>query len=178
MRNVTQTSITLEWDKLHLASASLLSLDIYRSDRFTPQPRRLAAIPNPRSNTSTKLSGLDIDAEFGFHLVLSTTAGVYASPVVKVRTHKMTDVHGISVCFGHVSDSALEKAAREHLDAMGARYADKIQIETTHFICDDPRNRGDPNGRPPQGTMFLKAQQLSIPVLQPHWIFACKEQGR
>ncbi|CEH12486.1 FOG: Low-complexity [Ceraceosorus bombacis] len=181
IRNVTQTSVTLEWDKLSLASATLLSLDIYRSDRWTPMSRRLAAIPNPLHNTSTKLSGLDVDAEYGFHLVLQTTAGTYASQPVKVKTHKMTDTHGIAVCFGNVADSQLEEAAKEQLKVMGARWTEKIAIDTTHFVCSDPRNRGAASeGRtgPAHGTMYLKATQLSIPVVQPHWIFACAEQKR
>lgn len=143
--------------------------------------RRLAAIPNPLHNTSTKLSGLDVDADYGFHLVLQTTAGTYASPAVKVKTHKMTDTHGIAVCFGHVADPQLEQAAKEQLKSMGARWSEKIAIDTTHFVCSDPRNReAASEGRtgPAHGSMYLKATQLSIPVVQPHWVFACAEQKR
>lgn len=175
---MTQTSVTLEWDKLSLASSELLSLDIYRSDRWNPIARRLAAIPNPRSNTSTKLSGLDVDAEYGFHLVLHTTAGTFTSTSVKVKTHRMTDTHGIAVCFGHIADAALERGARACLERMGARASEKIQIDTTHFVCDDTRNRGDASQNAVQGAMYTKACQLSIPVVQPHWVFACAEQKR
>ena len=85
LRNVTQTSVTLEWPRLELATAKLRSLDLYR-DR-----QRVAAIPSPLSNTSTKVSGLQLDTEYTFQLVLRTTAGVYPSNLLRVRTHTMTD---------------------------------------------------------------------------------------
>jgi len=60
---------------------------------------------------------------------------------------------------------------------MGAREpTERIQIETTHFVCSDPRDRGAIGGG--QGPMYTKAMQLNIPVVQPHWIFACYEQKR
>ncbi|KAK0546441.1 Chitin synthase, class 5 [Tilletia horrida] len=179
LRNVTQTSVTLEWDKLSLATSTLLSLDIYRNNQ------RLAPIPSPLHNTSTKLSGLDVNAEYTFHLVLRTTAGTFPSQVLRVRTHDITDTSGIAVCFGSLfgggsaggADNELEEAAREALRRMGAREpTERIQIETTHFVCSDPRDRGAIGGG--QGAMYTKAMQLNIPVVQPHWIFACYEQKR
>ncbi|KAK0538942.1 Chitin synthase, class 5 [Tilletia horrida] len=179
LRNVTQTSVTLEWDRLYLATASLLSLDIYRNNQ------RLAPIPSPLHNTSTKLSGLDVSAEYTFHLVLRTTAGTFPSPLLRVKTHDIADTSGIAVCFGSLfgggsagsGDNELEDAAREALRRMGAREpTERIQIETTHFVCSDPRDRGAIGGG--QGAMYTKAMQLNIPVVQPHWIFACYEQKR
>lgn len=194
LRAVTQTSITLEWDRLDLATAKLLTLDIYRNNE------RLAPIPNPLHNTSTKLSGLEVDKPYNFHLVLKTTAGTFVSNVVRTKTHNMNDTSGISVCFGYVAGgetsdpvegagpplSELEIRARETLEAMGARFSDKIQIDTTHFVCTHPRNRADSpfeahandRTREMRGVMFNKAMQLSIPVVLPHWIFACAEQKR
>lgn len=64
VRNVTQTSVTLEWDKLELAQAKLLGLSIWRNGQ------RLTTIPNPGTNTSTKLSGLALDTDYTFHLTL------------------------------------------------------------------------------------------------------------
>src|ERR1700730_9006942 len=46
LRNITQTSVTLEWPPIKLATANLRSLDIYRNNQ------RLAAIPSPHTNTS------------------------------------------------------------------------------------------------------------------------------
>ncbi|EPQ30382.1 uncharacterized protein PFL1_01908 [Pseudozyma flocculosa PF-1] len=172
LRNVTQTSVTLEWDRLSLATASLLSLDIYRNGQ------RLAPIPNPLHNTSTKLSGLDLDAEYTFHLVLKTTAGTFASPVIRTRTHTIHQTSGISVCFGHVADPEVLAAAKDALGNMQARWSDRIQIDTTHFVCTDPRNPGDTNAGNGQGNGYAKAMQLSIPVVKPHWIFACHDQKK
>lgn len=173
LRNVTQTSVTLEWDRLSLATASLLSLDIYRNGE------RLAPIPNPLHNTSTKLSGLGVDAEYTFHLVLKSTSGTYSSPIIKTRTHTMSDTSGISVCFGNIEDSQMDKASQEVLDKLGAKKSEKIQIDTTHYVCSDSRNRGDTqSSRDTHGALYNKAMQLSIPVVQPHWIFACHEQKK
>ncbi|CDS00297.1 related to CHS5-chitin biosynthesis protein [Sporisorium scitamineum] len=173
LRNVTQTSVTLEWDRLSLATATLLSLDIYRNGQ------RLAPIPNPLHNTSTKLSGLDVNAEYTFHLVMKTTAGTLSSPVIKIRTHTINDTSGISVCFGHVHDREMLEAAKRALGNMKAKWNDRIQIDTTHYICTDPRNPGDVNA--PQGSQgqgYTKAMQLSIPAVLPHWIFACHDQKK
>ncbi|KAJ9479309.1 Chitin biosynthesis protein CHS5 [Pseudozyma hubeiensis] len=173
LRNVTQTSVTLEWDRLTLATATLLSLDIYRNNQ------RLAPIPNPLHNTSTKLSGLDLNAEYTFHLVLKTTAGTFSSPVIKTRTHTINDTSGISVCFGHVHDAEMLEAAKTALGNMKAKWHDRIQIDTTHYVCTDARNPGDTNA--PQGSQgqgYGKAMQLSIPAVLPHWIFACHDQKK
>ena len=173
LRNVTQTSVTLEWDRLTLATATLLSLDIYRNGQ------RLAPIPNPLHNTSTKLSGLDVNAEYSFHLVMKTTAGTFSSPVIKTRTHTINDTSGISVCFGHVHDPEMLEAVKRALGNMHAKYSDRIQIDTTHYVCTDPRNPGDINVPPgSQGQGYAKAMQLSIPAVLPHWILACHDQKK
>ncbi len=173
LRNVTQTSVTLEWDRLSLATANLLSLDIYRNGQ------RLAPIPNPLHNTSTKLSGLDVNADYTFHLVMKTTAGTFSSPLIKTRTHTINDTSGISVCFGHVHDAEMLQAAKKALASMKAKWSDRIQIDTTHYICTDPRNPGDVHAQPSaHGNGYTKAMQLSIPAVLPHWIFACHDQKR
>ncbi len=173
LRNVTQTSVTLEWDRLSLATATLLSLDIYRNGQ------RLAPIPNPLHNTSTKLSGLDLNAEYTFHLVLKTTAGTLTSPVIKTRTHTISDTSGISVCFGHVHDAEMLEASKQALSNMKAKWSDRIQIDTTHYVCTDPRNPGHDNApEGSQGAGYAKAMQLSIPAVLPHWVFACHDQKK
>ncbi|PVF96533.1 hypothetical protein CPB86DRAFT_502542 [Serendipita vermifera] len=190
LRHVTQTSVTLEWPALQLATASLRSLDIYRSGQ------RLASIPNPLSNTSTKLSGLQMASPYTFQLILRTTAGTFPSNIIEVKTHTIEDTSGISVCFGTILDSdvgnGVEGAGAERkeelkriLDAMGAKYSDKIQIDTTHFVCTTSlsltsvsRNTaGGPSSSHGQmdepGVEYQKALQLSIPIVQPDWVFAC-----
>ncbi|KAK1225329.1 hypothetical protein PQX77_011747 [Marasmius sp. AFHP31] len=177
LRNVTQTSVTLEWPPLKLATAKLRSLDIYRNGQ------RLAAIPSPMTNTSTKLSGLDINSEYTFQLILRTTAGTYPSNVIRVRTHTMTDTSGISVCFGTVQDEVLLENAKMALQEMGAKWSEKIQIDTTHFICTTPA--ATPNGAQASGNLgnapgveYQRALQLSIPVATPHWILACHAEKK
>jgi hypothetical protein len=177
LRNVTQTSVTLEWPTVKLATAKLRSLDIYRNGQ------RLAAIPSPLTNNSTKLSGLDLNTEYSFQLVLRTTAGTFPSNLIRVRTHTITDTSGISVCFGNVQDEVLLENAKLALREMRAKWSDKIQIDTTHFVCTTPAatstgaqatgNRADA-----PGVEYQRALQLSIPVVQPLWILACHTEKK
>ncbi|KAG6863960.1 hypothetical protein C0993_009755, partial [Termitomyces sp. T159_Od127] len=175
LRNVTQTSVTLEWPTIQLATAKLRSLDIYRNGQ------RLASIPSPHTNTSTKVSGLEINLEYSFQLILRTTAGTFPSNILRVRTHTMTDTSGISVCFGNVQDPVLLENAKVALREMKAKWSDRIQIDTTHFVCTTPaatpsgaRAAGNTSGAP--GVEYQRALQLSIPVVQPHWILACHSE--
>ncbi|KAJ2930861.1 hypothetical protein H1R20_g6220, partial [Candolleomyces eurysporus] len=177
VRNVTQTSVTLEWPPVELATSKLRSLDIYRNGQ------RLAAIPAPLTNTSTKVSGLDLNTEYSFQLILRTTAGTFPSNLIRVRTHTITDTSGICVCFGNVQDEVLLENAKMALREMGARWSEKIQIDTTHFVCTTPaatptgaQASGSQVGAP--GVEYQRALQLSIPVVQPHWILACLAEKR
>ncbi|KAJ6625219.1 hypothetical protein B0H10DRAFT_659431 [Mycena sp. CBHHK59/15] len=177
LRNVTQTSITLEWPSIELATAKLRSLDIYRNGQ------RLAPIPSPLTNTSSKLSGLELNTEYTFQLILRTTAGTFPSNLIRVRTHTMTDTSGISVCFGTVQDSVMLENAKMALRDMRAKWSDKIQIDTTHFVCTTPAatpNGAQVSGSSPvaPGVEYQRALQLSIPVVQPHWIFACHTERK
>jgi len=176
LRNVTQTSVTLEWPPIKLAKAKLRSLDIYRNGQ------RLAVIPSPNTNTSTKLSGLDIYTDYSFQLILRTSAGTFPSNLIRIRTHSMSDTSGISVCFGNVQDSVLLDNAKLALTEMKAKWSDKIQIDTTHFVCTTPaptpsgaRATGNAGGA---GVEYQRALQLSIPVVQPHWILACHSEKK
>lgn len=177
MRNVTQTSVTLEWSPLQLATAKLRSLDIYRNRQ------RLATIPNPQHNTSTKLSGLALDTDYALQLVLRTTAGTFPSNLVQVKTHTMTNTSGISVCFGTVQDEVLLENSKVALREMGAKWSDKIQIDTTHFVCTTPavtpsgaQASGGVSAAP--GVEYQRALQLSIPVVRPQWVLACHSEKK
>ncbi|KAG9017663.1 Chitin synthase, class 5 [Tulasnella sp. 427] len=176
VRNVTQTSVTLEWPPIHLATANLRSLDIYRNGE------RLAVIPNPLQNTSTKLSGLEMNTQYTFQLILRTTAGTHPSNIIKLTTHTMTDTSGISVCFGTVDDPVLLENAKLALNEMKARWSDRVQIDTTHFVCTTPAST--PMGASVTGGVvqqpgveYQKALQASIPIVMPHWVLAC-HQGK
>lgn len=46
-----------------------------------------------------------------------------------------SDTSGISVCFGTIDDPAALTHAKAALDKMHAKWTDKIQIDTTHFVC-------------------------------------------
>ena len=177
VRNITQTSVTLEWAPLKLATAKLRSLDIYRNGE------RLSSIPSPLTNTSTKHSGMELNTEYTFQLIMRTTAGTYPSNLLRMRTHTMHDTSGISVCFGTVQDPALLNEAKQALTEMGAKWSDKIQIDTSHFVCTTAAatpagasTAGNLANAP--GVMYQRALQLSIPIVQPHWVLACRAEKR
>ncbi|KAJ7710263.1 hypothetical protein B0H14DRAFT_3640982 [Mycena olivaceomarginata] len=186
LRSTTQTSITLEWPPIVLATAKLRSLDFYRNGQ------RLAPIPSPLTNTSSKISALEPNTEYTFQLVLRTTAGVYPSNLIRVRTHTMADTSGVAVCFGTMQDPLVLENAKMALREMGARWSEKIQIDTTHFVCTTPAGAtsaaaaanitaagGAERSSPvAPGVEYQRALQLSIPVVQPHWIFACHTERK
>jgi chitin biosynthesis protein CHS5 len=159
-RNATQTSVVLEWDPVRLATADLLSLSLFRNGQ------KAGTIPHPLRMHSTKISGLAVDTAYAFHLVLRTSAGTYTSERVDVRTHKMTDLSGITITTG-----ILPAAARERLAAavsrIGARLADSVRIDTTHFVTTEGR-----------GLAWEKAVESNIPVVRPEWVEACEKNGR
>lgn len=161
IRNATQTSVVLEWDPIELATANLRSLTLYRNNA------KSGAIPNPTNFTTTKISGLAVDTEYTFHLVLKTSAGTYTSDKVAVRTQKMTDLSGITVCTG-----VMPPEAKEHLEVtlqrIGARpLQDFVRIDTTHFVCTEGR-----------GQAWERATEMNIPVVRPEWVEACEREGR
>lgn len=95
----------------------------------------------------------------------------------------MTDTSGISVCFGNVQDVMMLENSKKALDAMGAKWSDKIQIDTTHFVCTTPA--ATPSGAEATGSLasapgveYQKALQMSIPVVQPQWILACHSERK
>jgi hypothetical protein len=107
------------------------------------------------------LSGLQLDTDYTFHLVLKTTAGTYSSPIVKTRTHTIDNTSGISVCFGLVEPRELLEQAKEAVKEMGAKWDERIQIDTTHFVATSSASRdGGKNGG--AGVEYQKAIQLSI----------------
>lgn len=115
--------------------------------------------------------------------MLRTTAGTFPSNLIRVRTHTMTDTSGISVCFGNVQDEVLLENAKLALREMKAKWSDKIQIDTTHFVCTTPavtpsgaQATGGTGGAP--GVEYQRALQLSIPIVQPHWILACHSEKK
>ena len=159
-RNATQTSVVLEWEPLSLATAEIRSLSLYRNGS------KAGNIPRPLENTTTKISGLAIDTEYVFHLVLRTSAGVYTSEKLPVRTHKMTELSGIVVTPG-VMAAPLRESLAGAVERIGARIVDTVRIDTTHFVCMEGRGRE-----------WETALEQNIPVVRPEWVEGCEREGR
>ncbi|KAK4177033.1 putative chitin biosynthesis protein CHS5 [Triangularia setosa] len=159
-RNATQTSVVLEWDPIHLATADLISLALYRNGQ------KAGNIPKPLSMHTTKISGLAVDTEYTFHLVLRTTAGTFASQRVTVRTHKMTDLSGITITMG-ILPAIVKEGLTAAVERIGAKIVDGVRIDTTHFVTTEGR-----------GIQWEKANEMNIPVVRPEWVDACERGGR
>ncbi|TEA20405.1 Cell fusion protein cfr1 [Colletotrichum sidae] len=159
-RNATQTSVVLEWDPIELATADLISLSLYRNGQ------KAGNIPRPLQMHSTKISGLAVDTDYNFNLVLRTTAGTFSSDKVVVRTHKMTDLSGITITTG-IMPAATKEALAAAVDRIGAKIVDSVRIDTTHFVTSEGR-----------GLAWEKAVETNIPVVRPEWVEACEKNGR
>ncbi|KAH3910272.1 hypothetical protein HBH56_149500 [Parastagonospora nodorum] len=159
-RNATQTSVVLEWDPIDVATAELRSLTLYRNGS------KAGTIPKPGEVHSTKLSGLAVDSEYTFHLVLKTSAGTFSSEKLNVQTHKMTDLSGITITPGHMP-AALRESLQRSVERIGAKIADNVRIDTTHFVCTEGR-----------GPAWEKAVENNIPVVVPDWVIGCEREGR
>lgn len=157
-RNATQTSVVLEWDPIELATAELRSLSLYRNGA------KAGAIP--RDKLSTKISGLALDTEYTFHLVLRTSAGQFSSDKLTVKTHKMTDLSGVTVTPG-IMPGQLKDSLAETVSRIGAKMIDTVRIDTTHFVCTEPR-----------GQAWEKAVEMNVPVVVPDWVKGCEREGR
>ena len=123
-------------------------------------------IPKPMEMTTTKMSGLAVDTEYVFQLVLRTSAGVYYSEKLSVRTHKMTDLTGITVTPG-IMPPPLRESLNGAADRIGAKIVETVRIDTTHFVCMEGR-----------GIQWEKALEMNIPVVRPEWLEGCEREGR
>lgn len=101
-----------------------------------------------------------------FHLVLRTSAGQYTSEKLVVRTHKMTDLSGITVTPG-VLPAPLRESLTGAVERIGGRIADTVRIDTTHFVCTEGRGRE-----------WEKAVETNIPIVRPEWVEGCEREGR
>lgn len=159
-RNATQTSVVLEWDPIEHATADVISLSLFRNGQ------KAGNIPRPGVMQSTKISGLAVDTEYTFHLVLRTTAGTFSSEKVVVKTHKMTDLSGITVTPG-ILPAPLRDSLTKAIERIGAKLADSVRIDTTHFVTTEGR-----------GIAWEKAVEMNIPVVRPEWVEGCERGGR
>ena len=116
---------------------------------------------------ATKVSGLAVDSEYVFQLVLRTSAGTYSSEKLAVRTHKMTDLTGITVTPG-VLPPPLRESLVGAVDRIGGKFVSEgVRIDTTHFVCTEGRGRE-----------WEKAVEMNIPVVRPEWVEGCEREGR
>ncbi|KAL6721851.1 Chitin synthase, class 5 [Lecanora helva] len=159
-RNATQTSVVLEWDAINLATADLRSLTLYRNGA------KAGVIPQDKGIQATKVSGLAVDTEYTFHLMLRTSAGQYSSEKLVVKTHKMTDLSGITVTPGALP-APLRESLAGAVDRIGAKIADTVRIDTTHFVCTEGR-----------GHQWERAVEMNIPIVRPEWVEGCEREGR
>ena len=150
----------LEWDKIDLATADLRSLSLYRNGA------KAGVIPQDKAIQATKVSGLAVDTEYTFQLILRTSAGQYNSEKLVVRTHKMTDLSGITVTPG-VLPAPLRESLSGAVERIGAKIAENVRIDTTHFVCTEGRGRE-----------WEKASEMNIPIVRPEWVEGCEREGR
>jgi hypothetical protein len=78
----------------------------------------------------------------------------------------MTDLSGITVTPG-IMPSSLRASLLATLDRIGATVADTVRIDTTHFICTEPR-----------GAAWDRAREMNIPIVVPDWVKGCESEGR
>ena len=150
----------LEWEPIDLATADVISLSLFRNGQ------KAGNIPRPTTMQSTKISGLAVDTEYTFHLVLRTSAGTFSSEKVVVKTHKMTDLSGITVTPG-ILPAQLRDSLTKAVERIGAKMADSVRIDTTHFVTTEGR-----------GIAWEKAVEMNIPVVRPEWVEGCERGGR
>jgi len=115
---------------------------------------------------STKISGLSLDTEYSFFLVLRTSGGIFTSNTLAVKTHVMENLTGITVTPG-VLPAPLRDSLESAIERIGAKLADTVRIDTTHFVCTEPR-----------GDAWQKAVEMNIPIVRPEWIEGCEREGK
>lgn len=163
--NITQTSCVLEWEPLNLGTSELKELTLYKNGS------KLGPVKNPFQKKNIKFSGLPIDTPYKFQLKLETSSGIYYSNVLEIRTHKMTDLSGITVCIGdidynqeHFTINDIENAIK----SIGAKpISSQVRVDTTQFIC--TKN---------SGIEYQKAKNMNIPIIRPEWLKACQLERR
>ena len=152
--------MVLEWDPIEHATADVISLSLFRNNQ------KAGNIPRPTVMQSTKISGLAVDKEYTFHLTLRTSAGTFNSEKVTVKTHKMTDLSGITVTPG-ILPAQLKESLTNAVDRIGGKIADTVRIDTTHFVTVEGR-----------GIAWEKAVEMNIPVVRPEWVEGCEAAGK
>ncbi|WVW86242.1 hypothetical protein I302_108284 [Kwoniella bestiolae CBS 10118] len=172
LRNVTQTSVCVEWEKLNIGSAAWRGLEMYRNGQ------RWGRVggdygQGKKEKREWKTGGLQSGEEYTFQLVLKTTAGTYPSNLIRVRTHTMDNLTGLLIHFGPIHPPQLLSQLREGLQQIGARESSTVALDTTHFVCTTPIVGGDDSGRGGQiDPEYQEAARMNLPVVGPGWLMA------
>ncbi|WWC72104.1 uncharacterized protein I206_106064 [Kwoniella pini CBS 10737] len=172
LRNVTQTSVCVEWEKLEIGSANWRGLEMYRNGQ------RWGRVggdfgQGKKEKREWKTGGLQSGEEYTFQLVLKTTAGTYPSNLIRVRTHTMDNLTGLLPHFGPIQPPQLLAQLRDSLRQIGARESPTVALDTTHFVCTTPIVGGDDSGRGGQiDPEYQEAARMNLPVVGPGWLLA------
>ncbi|WRT70145.1 uncharacterized protein IL334_007139 [Kwoniella shivajii] len=172
LRNVTQTSVCVEWGKLDIGSAAWRGLEMYRNGQ------RWGRVGGDygqgrKEKREWKTGGLQSGEEYTFQLVLKTTAGTYPSNLIRVKTHTMDNLTGLLIYFGPIQPPQLLSQLRQCLQQIGARESPTVALDTTHFVCTTPILGGDDSGR--GGSIdpeYQEAARMNLPVVGPGWLMA------
>jgi hypothetical protein len=78
----------------------------------------------------------------------------------------MTDLSGITVTPG-ILPAQLRDSLTKAIERIGAKMADSVRIDTTHFVTTEGR-----------GIAWEKAVEMNIPVVRPEWVEGCERGGR
>ncbi|PVV03318.1 hypothetical protein BB560_002215 [Smittium megazygosporum] len=187
MRSITQTFVALEWAPLNLYQSDYKKLVLLKDNARLP-----IVLPNTLNSANShpfvKVSGLDVDHEYTFKLVLETSSGVYESNDLVVRTRTLDNLKGICVCFGNFesafvaqnsneeSDQAEGSKRKENpqiaklkrtIDRIGAKWTEKITVDVTHLVCTIPG-----------GLNYELASVYNIPVVKPEWLYTCESEKK
>ena len=78
----------------------------------------------------------------------------------------MTDLSGITITPG-VLPAPLRESLEKAVDRIGAKVAETVRIDTTHFVCTEGK-----------GQQWERAVEMNIPVVRPEWVEGCEREGR
>ncbi|RXK38058.1 hypothetical protein M231_04617 [Tremella mesenterica] len=169
IRNVTQTSVCVEWDKLDIGSSTFRALEMFRNGQ------RWGRVGGEwgrkeREKREWKTGGLQSGDEYSFQLVLKTTAGIYRSNILRVRTHTMDNLTGLLIHFGPIEPPSLLDQLRRCLQQIGARESPTVALDTTHYVCTGVEDTRDRN--------YQEALRVNLPLVVPGWLLAVAGERR
>lgn len=152
IRSVTQTTVVLEWEPLQLFQADFRGIDVYRNTAKL-------SLQVSKDATLVKISGLDIEHTYDFHIVVRTSAGALKSNTVSVQTHTMENLAGLNVCLGDIPDEEEVKTVKELVEKVGGKYSTELALDNTHFVT-----------RVGKGDLWNKARDMNVPIVNPDFV--------